>query len=164
MNNLKCSENAATPREPCRPCDSSEDLLLTAAFPYSLTVGSPASSHPLHPPSIDSTLVYPIFCKLSATSAERNPPPQYKIILLEVSGTFISMSLSIRPRLICTAPGRCPLAHSWSSLTSTSRNFSPLSIRLFTSATLVSLIRGFTSLTSFKNCGECFIAQLPIHF
>src|SRR5579863_3934028 len=158
MNNLNCTERRRCTPEPCRPCDSSEDLSLTWDLPYSLTVGSPASSQPLHPPSIDSTLVYPIFCKLSATSAERNPPPQYKIILLEVSGTFTSMSLSIKPRLICTAPGRCPLAHSWSSLTSTSRNFSPLSIRFFTTATLVSLIRGFTSLTSFKNCGECFIA------
>lgn len=42
----------------------------------SLFVGYPTANHPFQPPSIDSTFVYPIFCRLSATSAERNPPPQ----------------------------------------------------------------------------------------
>jgi hypothetical protein len=34
------------------------------------------SRHSRIPPSIEITLVYPIFCKLSAANAERKPPPQ----------------------------------------------------------------------------------------
>src|SRR6267154_1837992 len=130
-------------------------------LPQSLALGSPAPTQPLHPPSIDSTFVYPIFCKLSATSADRNPPPQYKIIFLAVSGTWVSISRSIIPLPMCTAPGKCPFAHSLSSLTSTKRNFSPLPMRCRTSATFVSLTRVFASLTSFRNCGECFMEILP---
>src|SRR5260370_40138676 len=59
------------------------------------------------------------------------------------------------------APGRCPFAHSLSSRTSTSRNFSPASLRRFTSATLVSLICFFASFTSFRNCGAWAIGKTP---
>ena len=38
--------------------------------------GSFASFQPRYPPSIEMTLVYPIFWRLSAAKAERNPPPQ----------------------------------------------------------------------------------------
>src|SRR5215469_6996559 len=64
---------------------------------YSFSVGNPAPIHFLQPPSIDSTFVYPIFCKLSADNAERNPPPQYRISFASVSGTRRSMSRSIMP-------------------------------------------------------------------
>src|SRR6266849_9401769 len=43
-------------------------------FPFS--TGPPATCHARHPPAIDATFVYPIFCRLSAASAERKPPPQ----------------------------------------------------------------------------------------
>src|SRR6266478_5912743 len=56
--------------------------------------------------------------------------------------------------------GRCPFAHSLSSRTSTSRNFSPASMRRFTSATLVSLIFFFASFTSFRNCAAWAIEKL----
>src|SRR5436190_12452918 len=38
--------------------------------------GRPCSFHARIPPASDRTFSYPIFCKLSATSAERLPPPQ----------------------------------------------------------------------------------------
>ena len=47
---------------------------LEAGSPSS--IGAPASFQARHPPAIDDTLVYPIFCRLSAESAERKPPPQ----------------------------------------------------------------------------------------
>src|SRR5258708_4258854 len=72
-----------------------------------------------------------------------------------------SMSRSITPLPMCTAPGRCPFAHSLSSRTSTSRNFSPASLRRFTSATLVSLTFFFASFTSFRNCGAWAIGKTP---
>src|ERR1700686_1874917 len=53
------------------------------------------------------------------------------------------------------AVGTCPLLHSLSSRTSTSKSFSPASMRRFTSGTLVSLTRFFASCTSLRNCGEC---------
>src|SRR6266851_8449410 len=130
----------------------------------SFAVGKPASTQPRHPPSIDSTFIYPIFCKSSATSADRNPPPQYKIIFVAISGTWVSISRSIIPLPMCTAPGKCPFAHSLSSRTSTSKKFSPPCIRRFTSVTFVSFTRVFASLTSFRNCGECFMEILPFLF
>src|SRR5205807_5383462 len=57
-------------------------------------------------------------------------------------------------------PGRWPFAHSLSSRTSTIRNFSPASLRRFTSATLLSLIIFFASFTSFRNCGAWAIGSL----
>ena len=38
--------------------------------------GRPAATQARNPPAIEVTFRYPIFCKLSAASAERNPPPQ----------------------------------------------------------------------------------------
>src|SRR6266481_1434442 len=58
------------------------------------------------------------------------------------------------------APGRCPLAHSLSSRVSTTRNFSPASMRRLTSATFVSLIFFFASFTNFRNCGAWAIEKL----
>src|SRR6266850_3862066 len=58
------------------------------------------------------------------------------------------------------APGRCPLAHSLSSRVSTTRNFSPRSMRRLTSATFVSLIFFFASFTNLRNCGAWAIARL----
>src|SRR6266404_1330211 len=43
-----------------------------------------------------------------------------------------------------------------------SRNFSPASMRRFTSATLVSLIFFFASLTSFRNCGAWAMRKTPV--
>src|SRR6266851_8778521 len=77
-----------------------------------------------------------------------------------VSGTRCSMSRSMMPRPRWTAPGRCPFAHSLSSRTSTSRNFSPALLRRFTSATFVSLIFFFASFTNFKNCAAWAIGKL----
>jgi hypothetical protein len=45
------------------------------------------------------TFVYPIFCKLSAARADRNPPPQYSTSGVPLSGTFASTSRSITPLL-----------------------------------------------------------------
>src|SRR5580658_1824484 len=72
------------------------------------------------------------------------------------------MSRSITPLPMCTAPGRCPLAHSLSSRTSTRISFSPASMRLLTSGTFVSLTRCLASWTSFKNCGACAMASSRI--
>jgi hypothetical protein len=43
---------------------------------YDFVVGNPAPTHARQPPSMLMTFVYPIFCRLSAASADRNPPPQ----------------------------------------------------------------------------------------
>ena len=43
-------------------------------FPFSS--GYAFSRHSRIPPSIEITFLYPIFCRLSAASAERKPPPQ----------------------------------------------------------------------------------------
>src|SRR5215471_4133547 len=77
-----------------------------------------------------------------------------------VSGTCCSMSRSMMPLPIWIAPGMWPFAHSLSSRMSTRRNFSPASMRRFTSATFVSLTFFFDSLTSFKNCGACAMRLL----
>src|SRR5579863_8704851 len=60
------------------------------------------------------------------------------------------------------APGRCPRAHSLSSRTSTSVNFSPVSIRLFTAATFVSLTCLFASFTKARNFAACAMQFSPI--
>src|SRR5437762_6993731 len=59
-----------------------------------------------------------MFCRLSAASAERPPPPQWQMIIAFGSGTFSSMSSSTVPRLRCVAPGMCPSFHSSLSRTS----------------------------------------------
>src|SRR5271157_5030239 len=59
------------------------------------------------------------------------------------------------------APGKWPLAHSLSSRTSTSTNFSPASMRRLTSGTLVSLTRFFASFTMERNFGACAIWVPP---
>src|SRR5208283_368055 len=58
------------------------------------------------------------------------------------------------------APGKWPLAHSLSSRTSTSTNFSPASMRRLTSGTLVSLTRFFASFTMERNFGARAIGCL----
>src|SRR6266496_5606303 len=82
-------------------------------------VGNPAAFQALKPPAIERTFLYPIFCKLSAASAERPPPPQWQMINALVSGTFSSISSSIVPRLRCVAFGMCSSSHSSFSRTST---------------------------------------------
>src|SRR5437899_8726700 len=39
-------------------------------------VGSSAAFHALKPPTMERTFLQPIFCRLSAASADRPPPPQ----------------------------------------------------------------------------------------
>jgi len=75
------------------------------------------------------------FRRLSATSAERKPPPQYRMTLAFVSGTRCSISRSMMPLPRCTAPedGLWPFivfAHIHQ------KKFLPASIRRFTSPTL----------------------------
>ena len=79
----------------------------------------PARRQPRNPPSMEITFVYPIFCRLSAASADRYPPPQYKTISASRLGILCSISLSMTPLPMWMADGRCPSAHSPSSRTST---------------------------------------------
>src|SRR5512134_2468750 len=70
------------------------------------------------------------------------------------------MSGSMMPRARWTAPRMRPLAHSWSSRTSTRRSVSPFSSRALTAATEVSLTRALASWTSFRKAGEWSTARL----
>src|SRR5208283_3398780 len=58
---------------------------------HSLVTGYPFFLHSRMPPSIEATFVYPIRWRLSAASAERNPPPQYRTTGAFSSGTCCSM-------------------------------------------------------------------------
>ena len=51
-----------------------EDLLVFDCAYF--VVAKPAAFQALKPPAMERTFLYPIFCKLSAASAERPPPPQ----------------------------------------------------------------------------------------
>src|SRR5271156_6264549 len=100
---------------------------------------------------------------LSAASAERYPPPQYKTIFALASGITLMMSRSIIPLPKWIASTAWPAFHSLSSRTSTNRNFSPAARRIFTSATLVSFTRLFASVTILKNGSECCIESPSVN-
>src|ERR1017187_8852787 len=118
---------------------------------------SPDSFSARHPPSSEIVCVYPISRKLSATSAERNPPPQYRISLVSLSGTLVSMSRSMMPLPRCTAPATFPAAHSLSSRVSTRTCASPPSRIFRYPARSISWTRVLASFTSFRNSGLCAI-------
>src|ERR1700687_4765480 len=80
-------------------------------------------------------------------------------LCIRVRDSLLDVALDDAPAPVNGA-GKMPLTHSLSSRTSTSRNFSPASLRRFTSATLVSLIFFFASLTSFRNCAAWGIGKL----
>src|SRR5579864_6264782 len=116
--------------------------------------GKPFSRHSRIPPSMEATFVYPIFCRASAASADRNPPPQYKISGVPVSGTRCSTSRSIIPLPRCMADGRWSFAHSLSSRTSMRRKSALPSSICFTSSTVTSRTRCLAVLTTSRNRGE----------
>src|SRR5439155_22253325 len=87
-------------------------------------------------------------------------PPQQRISSVDLLGTAASMSRSMIPLPRCSAPAAWASFHSLSSRTSISFACGFAARRSRVSATFISLIRLFASLTILRKPAECFILVL----